>query len=91
MSISKDEHLELHLKRQPSSCFVDSYHDGGLKDWHANMDIQVVFNEYKAVTYMHKYFSKTEGQCSQAMTKAAKEAFENNLHHNGTMKTIAKA
>ena len=44
LSISKDENLELHFKRQPNSCFVDSYHDGGLNDWHANKDIQLVFN-----------------------------------------------
>ena len=55
------------------------------------MDIQLVFNEYKAVTYMCQYFSKTEDQCSQAMKQAAKEAFENNMHHHDTMKTIAKA
>ena len=35
---------------------------------------------------MYQYFSKTEVQCSQA----AKEAFENNTRHHGTMKTIAK-
>ena len=91
MSISKDEHLELHLKRQPNSCFVNSYPDGGLKDWPANMDIQPVFNEYKSTTYMRIYFSKTEEQCSEAMKQAAKDAFENNMHHHGIMKTIAKA
>ena len=55
------------------------------------MGIQPVFNEYKAVTYMCQYFSKTEDQCSQAMKQAAKEAFENNIHHQDAMKTIAKA
>ena len=55
------------------------------------MDIQPVFNEYKAVTYMCQYFSKTDDQCSRAMKQAAKEAFENNMHHHDTMKTIARA
>ena len=55
------------------------------------MDILPVFNEYKAVTYMCQYFSKTEDQCSQAMKQAAKEVFENNIHHHDTMKTIARA
>ena len=55
------------------------------------MGIQPVFNEYKAVTYMCQYFSKTEDQCSQAMKQAAKEAFDNNMHHQDTTKTIAKA
>ena len=40
---------------------------------------------------MCQYFSKTKDQCSQAMKQAAKEAFENNMHHHDTMKTIAKA
>ena len=79
------------MKRQPNSCFVNNYFDVGLKAWQTNMDIQLVFNEYKAVTYMCQYFSKTEDQCSQAMKQAAKETFENNMHHHDTMKTIAKA
>ena len=40
---------------------------------------------------MCQYFPKTEDQCSQAMKQAAKEAFENNMHHHDAMKTIAKA
>ena len=55
------------------------------------MDIQLVFNEYKAVTCMCQCFSKTEGQCSQAMKQVAKEAFGNNMYHHDTMKTVAKA
>ena len=31
LSISKNEDLELHLKRQPNSCFVNNYFDVGLK------------------------------------------------------------
>ena len=91
MSISKDEDLELHLKREPNSCFVNNYFDVGLKAWQANMDIQHVFNEYKVVAYMCQYFSKTEDRCSQTMKQAAKEAFENNMHHHDTMKAIANA
>ena len=55
------------------------------------MDIQPIFNEYKAVAYMWQYFSKTEDQCSQFMKQSTKEAFENNMHHHDTMKTTAKA
>ena len=29
--------------------------------------------------------------CSQAMKQAAREAFENNMHHHDIMKLIAKA
>ena len=89
LSISKD--LEMHLRRGPNFCFVNNYFDVGLKAWQANMDIQPVFNEYKAVTYMCQYFSKTEDRCSQAMKQAPKEAFQKNMHHHGTIKTIAKA
>ena len=91
LSISKDDDFELHLKREPNSCFVNNYFDDGLKAWKANMDIQPVFNEYKAVTYMCSYFSKSEDQCSQAMKEAAREAFENNAGQYQTMKTIARA
>ena len=40
---------------------------------------------------MCQYFSKTEDQYSQGMKQVAKEDFENNLHHQDTMKIIAKA
>ena len=56
LSISKDEDLELHLKRQPNSCFVNNYFDVGLKTWQDNIDIQPVFKEYKAMTYMCQCF-----------------------------------
>ena len=55
-----------------------------------NMDIQPVFNKYKAVTCICQYFSKTEDQCSQAMKEAAKKAFKNDMHHHDTIKIIAK-
>ena len=74
LSISKDEKLELHLKRQPNSCCANNYFNVCLKDWQANMDIQPVFNEYKTKTYMYQYFSKIKDQCSQAMKQAAKKA-----------------
>ena len=40
---------------------------------------------------MCQYFSKTEVQYTKAMKQAAKEAFESNMHHQDTMKTIDKA
>ena len=55
------------------------------------MNIQPVFNEYKAVTYMCSYFSKSEDECSLAMRQAAKEAFENNLSNYKTMQGIVRA
>ena len=59
--------------------------------WQANMDIQPVFNEYKPVTYMCLYFSKSEGQCCTSIRQAAKKAFENNESLYNTMKTIVRA
>ena len=91
MSLSKDEGLELQVKKEACSCFVNNCFNVGLKDWQANLDIQPVFNEYKAVTYMCPYFPKAEDGYSQAMKQVAKEAFENNMHHHDTMETIAKA
>ena len=95
LPISKDKNLELHLKREPNSCFANNYFDVGLKAWRANMDKQHVFNEYKTVsnidTYMCQYFSKTEDRCSQTIKQAAREAFENNLYHHDTKKAITKA
>ena len=78
-------------KKKCKKRFFNNYFDVCSKVWQTNMDIQLVFNEYKAVTYMCQYFPKTEGRCSQAMTKEAKKGFENNMHHHGTIETIAKA
>ena len=64
LSISKDQKLELHLKRKPNSCFVNNYYDVAIKT-----DIQPVLNEYNAVTCMCQIFSKTEDQCLQAINQ----------------------
>ena len=40
---------------------------------------------------MCQYFSKTEDQYTKAMKQAVKEIFDNNMHHQDTMKTIATA
>lgn len=50
LSILKDKDLELHLKKEPKSCFADNYFGIGLKAWQADTDIQPVFNEYQAAT-----------------------------------------
>ena len=62
-----------------------------MKAWQANMDMQPVFHEFKAVTFICQYFSKTEGQCSQGMKQRATKPFEKNMHHHDIMKTIARA
>ena len=52
LSTSDDNDFQIYLKRPPNSCFVNNYFDEGLSAWKANIDIQPVFNHYKAVTYM---------------------------------------
>ena len=37
------------------------------------------------------YIQPALDQCSKAMKEEAKQAFENNLHHHKTMKTISQA
>ena len=91
LSVSKDNDYELHLIRPPNSCFVNNYFDVGLSAWQANMDIQPVFNEYKAILYMCSYFAKSEDQCSEAMKEAAKLAIENKLDNSQAMKMVLRA
>ena len=47
--------------------FVNNYSDTGLLAWEINLDIQLVFNQYKAVTYMFSYVPKKDNKCSQAV------------------------
>ena len=91
LSISKDSDFEIHLKRPPNSCFVNNYFAEGLQAWEANMGIQPVFNYYKAITYMCKYLSKSEDECSKAMKQALNEAKHNNSDKFQQMFQITKA
>ena len=63
LSITKDEDLELHLKK-PNFYFSNNYFDVGLQAWQANVDIQTVLSECKAVTCMYQFFKKIQDQCS---------------------------
>ena len=91
LSISVDGNYELHLIRPPNSYFVNTCFETGLRAWQANMDIQPVFNECKAVAYMCSYFSKSEDKCSFAMKQAVREAFDIKLDQFNTIKIILKA
>ena len=91
LSISSDDYFQIHLERLPNSCFVNNYFIEGLTAWKANIDIQPVFNHYRAVTYMCAYFSKSEDETSEAMKQAAKEAVNLNKTQYEQMKSIAKA
>ena len=91
MSISSDSDFQIHLKRKPNACFINNFFVEGLQVWKANIDIQPVFNHYKAVTYMCAYFSKAEGETSEAMKQAAKVALSGNKSHYEKMKAITRA
>ena len=52
------------------------------------MDIQSVFNHYKALT-LCSYLSRQEDECSQAMKQAVKEAVENDLGNYQRIKSVA--
>ena len=73
LSISSDNDFQTHLKRQPNECLINNYFAEGLQAWKANIDIQPVFNHYKAVSCMCAYFSKIENETFEAMKQAAKE------------------
>ena len=66
-SISVDNDFQIHYKRSPNLCFVNNYFCDGLMTWKENMDVQPVFNHYKAVAYMCAFLSKSENECSVAM------------------------
>lgn len=44
ISISEDEQLELYLKKETNSCFINNYFNVGFKSWWENMGIQPAFN-----------------------------------------------
>ena len=60
---------------------MNNYFCDGLMAWEASMDIQLVFNHYKAVAYMCAYLSKSESECSVAM-KQAVQAVQVHLRKN---------
>ena len=91
LSISEDDSFEMHFKRDPDSCFVNNYFSNGLLAWEANMDIQPVFNQYKAVAYMCAYLSKTKDECSHSMNQALKDPFGGELENYEQMKSLAYA
>ena len=90
-SISENSDFQSHYKRAPNSWFVNYCFCDGLMAWGANMDIQPVFNHYKAVAYMCAYLSKSENECSVAMKEAAQDAFEKELNNYKHMNSVANA
>ena len=58
--------------------------------WKANLDIQPVFNDCKAVVYMCAYLSKSEDECVKAMSEAMKDEFVKELDNYEQMKSVAQ-
>ena len=52
LQISGGDEYEIHLKHPPNSCFFNNYSPVVLVAWQANMDIQLVFNHHRCVTYV---------------------------------------
>ena len=64
--------FQIHLEGEPNACFIKSYFVEGLQVWKANIDIQPVFNHYKAVAYMCAYFSKQKMKHQKPWNKQQK-------------------
>ena len=88
---SSDDDYESHLEKPPDSCFVKNHFESSTLAWEANIDIHPVINHYKAVSYMCTYLSKIKDECSNAMSQAVKEAWENKSNNYDQMKLIARA
>ena len=89
LSISDDRDFQIHYRRLPNSSSVSNYFCDRLMAWEANMDIQPVFNQYKAVAYVCAYLSKSEDECSFAMIQAVWDEFEKELDNHAQMKSVA--
>ena len=59
--------------------------------WEVNIDIQPVFDYYKATTYICSYLHKQENEYSQAMKQALKESLEKGTGSYEQMKSVAHA
>ena len=91
LSISGGDDFEIHLRRPANSCFIKNYNPVILTAWQANMDIQPVYNYYRAVSYMCSYFSKSETEISVTMKEASKEVENLNLGVKDAMYKFASA
>ena len=91
LSNSDCNDFQLHCKRPANLFFVNNCFCDGLMAWEENVDIQLVFNHYKAVACMCGYLSKFENECSVPMKQAVRDAFEKELNNYVQMKSVANA
>ena len=90
LSISTDSHYQIHLKRETDSCFVNDYNRVLLKAWQANMDLEPVYNYYKAISYMTAYFSNSGSETSEALKQVVNEMRNQNLKTKEAMRKLSQ-
>ena len=77
LSISKDKDLELYLKSQPNSCFVNNYSDIGLKAWQATYGHTIGSNINVSIFLWRLMFTSQEISCKGSLC----EWHASSLHH----------
>ena len=80
----------VYNKRPVNDCWVNNYNKYLLFAWNANMDIQFVTYVYSCVAYILSYINKAEGEMSNLLLNAKKEAQEGSRDAATAMKHIAK-
>ena len=85
LETSDDQGSPLHLRRPTDSYLVNNCFDLGLFAWDENIDIQLVFNYCKAVTYICSYLSKDEDDCPQAIEQVFKGVIESGTGYYALM------
>ena len=73
LEVSCNSEFQIHIQHKPNACFVNNYFVEGLLVWQASIDIQLIFNHYKAVTYMCACFSKAEEEALESINKHQKK------------------
>ena len=66
----------------PIIVFLNNYFKLGFKAWEANMKIEPLFNEQKAIAYLRASISKSKNNCSSAMKRGLKTSIENKCSNN---------
>lgn len=85
--ISVENDYEIHLKRNPVSCFVNSYNLVLLEALLVNLDFQPVHN--LAPLYMAAFCSKSESDVSEALKQVVWKIRTQNSNVCEIMKKIA--
>ena len=66
-------YVQVCVRRDSSSCFVNNYNPVLLKSWRANIDLQLVYNCHEAVAYMGVYCSSSEQDTFEGLRQVERE------------------